>query len=91
MKVEFVPTILQAAIEENIVVAGNVVGTVKETAHGEKLKFHTAISFPRLYGLIQGFGPTKEDAIIKAMIDGRKYACQLIDRIDKLESELLTK
>lgn len=87
MEVEFAPAAPQAATEENIIVAGEVVGTVK-TAQHDPTRFHAALDLKRVsryLGPIQGFGPTREAAIIDAFRSGEANARTMISEIEGLK------
>lgn len=75
-------------LEEEIIVNGRVVGTVRETA-ADGCKYFVSIGIPgTLAGLLLGHGRQKEEAIIDAFKSGRKNASTTLKYIEDLEAAL---
>ena len=70
MNVKFKPTTPSIEMEENIIVDGKTIGSVKTYTCEDKTRYHARFSFkPTGYSInsIHGFGHTKEEAILNAM------------------------
>lgn len=75
--------------KEDIVVAGKVEGFM-ETSESRSFgsRFHAGIKLPGTLGLIQGFGETKEEALLNAIEIGRRDAHRALEEIDLFEFRL---
>lgn len=72
-------------IKEKILVDGVVVGEVVESCAGGS-RFHACLKVPRLLCyLLQGYGGTKEEALLDALRRGRSEANAALQYIDDIE------
>lgn len=92
MKLEYTPAAPEQATKENIVLAGEEIGTVHLTVatpsnYLSRDMYHAV--FPsKAVLLIQGHGVTRELAIVNALKAGRETAARLLIELDALESKL---
>jgi hypothetical protein len=73
--------------EEHIIVGGEVVGEMLERTTGSR--YHAVFNVAGgNIGLIQGFGPTKEEAIQNAVSEGRIEVSLRTETINQLAKKL---
>lgn len=84
----FAPAPPQAVTKEEIIVAGQTVGTVALTTIGSSFKYHACINLPGWHSLIQGYGETREAATLDAIKTGKDNAHRLLSEIEALEGRL---
>ena len=91
MNVQFSEKAPVSGVTENIIISGRSVGQIEMLNDIEpyKTRFHASIknNFV-LCGLLQGFGTTREAAIVDALQKGAKDAVATLSFIQKLENEL---
>lgn len=85
MEVEFQNQRLTAPVTEDILVKGEKIGEMEPWRGG----FHTRIHLPGYINLIQGYGKTKEEAILNAIRGGRHNGVKLLSEINALEKMFL--
>jgi len=95
MKVEFTPAEVQPITKENIIVAGQVIGTVEFSKadpanYRMKDRYHAALKMEirNIYSL-SGFGDTREAAIADALKSGKETAAKLAAEVDSLELQIM--
>ena len=75
-------------VEENIIVDGKVVGSIRPySSENSKDKFQASFSLP-LYMLAIGYGTTREEAIANALDNGNKGVAKAYCKITELSLAL---
>ncbi len=91
MNVEFGEKEPVVRMSEEIIIGGEVVGKVKVTEN-DNTRYHAALERPgnrcNLSVLLQGFGDTKEEAVVDALNKGRDEVRIALQYIEELETKL---
>lgn len=87
MKIEFKSKNPEIQIEEDVCLDGKSIGWVRTSSEDGKSRCHAALTTSNC-GLIQGFGHTREAAILAAIVDGRRETQRKLSGIDELEKRL---
>ncbi len=95
MNVQFVPQVENVLCTENIIIDGQILGTVNTKIEDGPHKYHAAINFRTshhfqsgYWSLIQGHGPSKETAVLAAIEDAKINISILQSNIDQFEAKL---
>lgn len=92
MNISFQEAGAQGVTREDIMMDGKVVGVMKiSPALGYKM-YHAAFNVDKnrceTTGFVQGFGETREKAVIAALNDARNNALSLLKKLDEFELSL---
>ena len=93
MNVTFAKDEPEPVLAEDIVVAGTRIGEVRtRNSFGTQARaFHAVMKLEigsSSMGLVQGFGATKEEAILEGILRARREARELLSSLDNLERAL---
>lgn len=91
MNITYTPKDPQAQVEENIIINGENVGTIRPYTplypSANKERYQASFSLPGM-GLASGFGKTREEAISEAIDKGFIAAYASIDLLKKLKESV---
>ncbi len=90
MNIEFKGDYKKIVMDRKIVVAGKEIGEIeKRLDHNSSIRFHAVIrGFSG--GLIQGHGPTEEEAVVDGISKARKEAIDRLEELENLQGDLMS-